>query len=589
MTYLDWLIVFSYIIFVISLGVIFKNRAGRSIENFFLSNRSFPWWMLGVSMVATTFAADTPLVVAGIVRSQGLSGNWVWWNMAIGWVISVYFFAKLWRRSGILTDAEFISIRYSGKAALRLRQFYALYNGIIINILVSSWVIHAMAQIVQVILKIENTIAVVFSLLIIAAFYSVLSGFWGVVITDLIQFIIAFAGAVILAYYSINKAGGLGAMQEFFHGKELISFWPDFGNQAVLLSFISYFAVQWWAQREASMPGYFAQRMFAARTDGDARNSALLFNILHYAVRPWPWILTALASVMIFNSEMLAQKLSFLAQNQHGEASYALMIEQFLPEGVKGFVFMSLAAAFMSTIDTQANWGSSYLIQDLIRPWMEKKKILDQQELEKKLVAYARVLMASTIFISGIIALQINSILAMWKFIFAFTAGVGPVLLLRWYWSRINAEAEIAALVAGGVITIVLELINPFPESMAYPLQLIISVFGAALVWLPLMFVSEKTEKQVLINFYRKVHAGRHKDAVLAESGWGLRFEKRLGINVIKWLQVAALLAAIFLVLAAFQELFLFDQNLRFVIYLSLSVLFFLFASRDFEEGFKKI
>lgn len=589
MTYLDWLIVFSYIIFVISLGVIFKNRAGRSTENFFLSNRSFPWWMLGVSMVATTFAADTPLVVAGIVRSQGLSGNWVWWNMAIGWVISVYFFAKLWRRSGILTDAEFISIRYSGKAALRLRQFYALYNGIIINILVSSWVIHAMAQIVQVILKIENTIAVVFSLLIIAAFYSVLSGFWGVVITDLIQFIIAFAGAVILAYYSINKAGGLGAMQEFFYGKELISFWPDFGNQAILLSFISYFAVQWWAQREASMPGYFAQRMFAARTDGDARNSALLFNILHYAVRPWPWILTALASVMIFNSEMLAQKLSFLAQNQHGEASYALMIEQFLPEGVKGFVFMSLAAAFMSTIDTQANWGSSYLIQDLIRPWMEKKKILDQQELEKKLVAYARVLMASTIFISGIIALQINSILAMWKFIFAFTAGVGPVLLLRWYWSRINAEAEIAALVAGGVITIVLELINPFPESMAYPLQLIISVFGAALVWLPLMFVSEKTEKQVLINFYRKVHAGRHKDAVLAESGWGLRFEKRLGINVLKWLQVAALLAAIFLVLAAFQELFLFDQNLRFVIYLSLSVLFFLFASRDFEEGFKKI
>ncbi len=551
MTGIDWIFLILYLIFATAIGFLFRGAAERSIENFFLSGRNFSWLFLGVSMVATTFAADTPLVVTGLVRKQGLAGNWIWWNMAIGWAIAVFFYAKLWRRSEIVTDAEFLSLRYSGPNVPLLRSFYALYNGFVINIIVSSWVIFAMTKIVQVITGWQSPATIVFILLIIAAFYSVASGFYAVVVTDLVQLFLALAGSLVLAYFSVEKVGGLEQLKIQLENPAILSFWPDFSAHGVLFTFIVFITVQWWAQRESSMPGYFAQRMFAARNAVDARRAALFFNFLHYAIRPWPWILGGLVSLVLYSPDLLQQKLPFFSPDAQGEASYALLIQEILPPGWKGFVFMSLAAAFMSTIDTQANWGASYIIRDLIEPFYAKRKLSIPI---KKLIFYSRLSMIGIVFLSGMLSLFLNSVESAWKFIFAFTAGVGPVYLLRWYWRRINVETEIAAMAAGGMITIVMTFWNPFPESIAYPVQLLTSVLGSALVWLPVVFWGRKTDQVVLDNFFARVHGVA--PACVEKNGLKLPDTFYRESVLFRWLQVLSLLISIALTLFGFRELF---------------------------------
>jgi Na+/proline symporter len=566
------------------LGLFLKNRAEGSSEEFFLSGRKLSWWMLGISMVATTFAADTPLAVTGLVRDGGLAGNWVWWNMAIGWALAVFFYARLWRRTGCVTDAELITLRYSGPNAIRLRYFYAVYNGLIINVIVCSWVINAMSNILQVILGMENIYPILFSLLIVAGLYSILSGFWGVVFTDLFQFLFAITGAIVLAYFSAQAAGGLENIARIAQKTDALSFWPDFSKEGMVLTMISFLGIQWWAQRESSMPGYFAQRMFAARNERDAERSALLFNIMHYGLRPWPWILAALATMVLFSNDFLASQLNFLPEAQRQEASYALLIAKILPPGIKGFVVMSLMAAFMSTIDTQANWGASYLIRDLYLPLKEKAgRKPDNQEI----IRLSRISMLVIIFFSSVVSLILTSVSDTWKFLFAFTAGLGPVYLLRWYWWQINAEAEILAMVSGAVITIFLTFFDPFQANYTYAGKLIFSVVGSSLFWLGAVLWGPKTNIVTLRNFYQLVHLAKDPSKYqgaweLSSTGWGLLgMDSKRKQYLVSLLRAAILVTAIFVLLYSVREILFYSTTRGFLGLLTEVLLItFLFAKR---------
>lgn len=555
MTHWDWFIVLLYLVFAVGLGLFLRKKLKGDVENFFLSNRSFPWWVLGISMVATTYAADTPLAVTGLVRREGLAGNWIWWNMAIGWAIAVFFYAPLWRRAGLVTDAEFVQFRYCGSGAFYLRKFYAVYNGLIINVIVSSWVIKAMSNILRVWLGWQEVWPVLILLIVAAGFYAVLSGFWGVVVTDLFQFFFALIGAVLLAYFSVMEAGGLDALSQSLDHDSVLSFWPDFSAEGVLWTFVAFVAVQWWAQRESSMPGYFAQRMFAARSDDEARKSALLFNYLHYAVRPWPWLLVALASLVIFTPELLQQKLAFLPEAQRGEAAYALMIRDLLPEGIRGFVAMSLVAAFMSTIDTQANWGASYIIQDLYLPRRQNAR-------DREILWASRLVLFAIIVLAALVSLLLDSVEQAWKFLFAFTAGIGPVYLLRWYWSRINAWSELTAMLGGAFFTLLITSTDWVSEAYSYPAKLGAAVVGSALLWLPVTLLTAKSSPETLRRFYARIHLRwpmeRLDELPHSEEGWGVALpptEKSLP----KWRNVFLLLVAIASALWGGRELLLGD------------------------------
>lgn len=564
MATIDWLIFSGYLVITLLLGLFFKKRAEGGSTSFFLSGRNMPWWLLGISMVATTFAADTPLAVTGLVRNGGLSGNWIWWNMAIGWAFAVFFYARLWRKADLVTDAELITLRYSGKNAKRLRFFYAVYNGLIINIIIMSWVINAMSNILQVILGWPDIKILLFLLVIVATIYSLLSGFWGVVFTDLFQFFFAISGAVIVAYFAVTEVGGLSQLGRQVENLGKMSFLPDFSKEGALFTMVGILGIQWWAQRESSMPGYFAQRMFAARNEKDSEKAALLFNFLHYGLRPWPWILAAFATLLLFSNEFLATKLSFIAESQQGEASYALLIAELLPSGLKGFVFMSLSAAFMSTVDTHANWGASYLIRDL---WLPLKKGSGKEIDPKDEIFFSRVAMVIIIVASSILSLLLTSVAETWKFLFAFTAGLGPVYLLRWYWHRINAEAEMAAMISGAVITLVLTFLNPFPEAFSFGGKLMISVSGSGVIWLLLSFFGPKTDLRVLRKFYEKVHINNEEreNCLEVDHGWGIKRVKKDQVKFLRLIKVIILLVAISLSLYCIREILFYSSLIGFI------------------------
>ena len=434
---IDWIIILIFLSITIYIGFRFRGAAGKSLQDFFLGGRKFPWYLAGISMVATTFAADTPLFVTGVIAKQGISGNWIWWNMLIGGMLTTFFFARLWRRSGVLTEIEFITLRYGGKPAKILRQIKAVYLGLIMNGAIIAWVNVAMLKILMVFFGIERTEAllIILGLSILIALYSTLSGIWGVAVNDFIQFFVAMTGSIALAWFVIKspEIGGISSLTERLPNGTL-DFFPSLGSangiglSIGLASFLAFLGFQWWTSwypgGEPGGGGYIAQRMMSARTEKDAFLSTLFFQFAHYCLRPWPWIIVGLACVIIYPGM--------------GENAYVHAMKDFLPAGWKGLMLVAFGAAYMSTISTQLNWGAGYITNDLIKPSLKNPD-------DKQLVSISRWSTIGLAISGSLISLGIESIESVWVFVLECGAGLGLVLILRWYWWRINAWAEITA------------------------------------------------------------------------------------------------------------------------------------------------
>jgi SSS family solute:Na+ symporter len=500
---LDWLIIAAYFVLSAGIGLAYARRAGQSVSEFFVSGRNIPWWLAGTSMVATTFAADTPLAVAGMVAENGVAGNWLWWNMVMSGMLTVFFYARLWRRAEVLTDAEFTEIRYSGRPAALLRGFRALYMALPINLIIIGWVNLAMLNILDVTLGISPVTALVV-MFVITMLYSAFSGLWGVLVTDFVQFGIAMGGSIALAVFSIRAVGGMDGLmarlpERFGSAEAALSFVPAEGAEWMpLTAFLAYLSVQWWA---ASYPGaepggggYIAQRIFSARTERDGVLATLWFNIAHYAIRPWPWILTALAVVVLYPEEDPAR-------------AYVRGVVELLPTGFKGLMLAAFAAAYMSTIATQLNWGASYLINDLYL------RFVDPAADERRLVRLSRAATAVIFILSaGVtwVLYRVGSIEGAWRIIIALGAGTGLVYILRWYWWRINAWSEIGAMAAALVAFTVLTSAGIFdpvdPLEGAY-LMLATTAF-TTVAWIAVTLLTRPTPDETLIAFYRRVRPG---------------------------------------------------------------------------------
>lgn len=467
LTTLDWTVMGAYLVGMLVLGLALARRGSQNAESFFLGGRNLPWWLAGTSMVATTFAADTPLLVTELVVKQGISGNWIWWNGLIGGMLTVFFFAPLWRRAGVQTDVELLELRYGGRLASYLRGFRAVYLGLFLNAVVMAWVNLALASLLEVFFGVTGTAlwlclagAMLFVLL-----YSGLSGLLGVVFTDFLQFWIALAGCIALAYFVLDAeaVGGFSGLKERLPA-ETLSFFPKIGEttpaalsgmlQISFWTFLSYIGVQWWASwypgAEPGGGGYVAQRMMAAKNERHAVGATLFFQVAHYALRPWPWILVALAVLLLYPD---------LPEGKE-RLGYAYAMRDFLPSGWRGLLLVAFLAAYMSTISTQLNWGASYLVNDLYRRYFRPKAA------EKQLVQVARfaaVLMAA---FSLWVTSQLSSLQGALEFLIACGAGLGGVLILRWYWWRVSAWSEFIATLAPflyySLAVFVFELKSPF-------------------------------------------------------------------------------------------------------------------------------
>jgi Na+/proline symporter len=498
LTSLDWLIIIVYFMLSAAIGLWYSRRAGRSVSEYFLTGRNLPWWLAGTSMVATTFAADTPLAVAGLVARDGVAGNWIWWSAALGSVLTVVFFARLWRRAGILTDVEFAELRYSGRPAAVLRGFRALYLGLPINCVIMGWVNLAMAKILAVTLDWDRLTAVFISLAV-TGIYSAVSGLWGVVVTDFFQFAFAMIGTTALAWFVLQlpAIGGLGGLvQEAPEGS--LAFLPSLGDPGAattaitlpVASFFTYVAVQWWASwypgQEPGGGGYVAQRMMSARDERHALLATLWFTVAHYCVRPWPWIIVGLASVVLYPG---------LADT---EAGYAMVMRDHLPSGWRGLLLGAFFAAYMSTIATQLNWGTSYIVNDVYR------RFVQPAGTERHYVWVSRVTTLALMTLSGVVTFYLDSIRQAWEFVLESGAGIGLVLILRWYWWRINAWSEITAMAASAVGYAILRAFT----GLVFPYTLLVVVGWTTLCWVAVTLSTPPEADDRLASFYRRVRPG---------------------------------------------------------------------------------
>jgi solute:Na+ symporter, SSS family len=497
----DWLVIAAYFALALGIGVAFAGRGGRSMSDYFLSGRSLPWWLAGTSMVATTFAADTPLAVTGMVAEHGIAGNWLWWNMVMSGILTVFFYARLWRRAGVLTDAEFAEIRYAGRPASFLRGFRALYLALPINLIIMGWVNLAMVRILGVTLGMDPWVAL-FVLFVITVTYVVLAGLWGVVVTDFVQFGIAVVGSILLAVFAMNAVGGMdglraGLEERFGSADAALAFFPPVGAAWMpAITLFVFLGVQWWAAwypgAEPGGGGYVAQRIFSARTERDGLLATLWFNVAHYAIRPWPWILVALASLVLYPGL------------EDPSTGYVRAIVDLLPTPIRGLLLASFAAAYMSTISTQLNWGASYLVNDLYLRFM------NPEASERRRVAVSRGMTILLFVLSAIVTLNLTTIEGAWRILLALGAGTGLVYILRWYWWRINAWSEISAMVASLVVSTVLQLgfglDSADPRQFAWLMLLTVAVTSA--VWIAVTYLTSPVADATLLAFYRRVRPG---------------------------------------------------------------------------------
>ena len=513
---IDWAIIITFFSISLFIGIRVSKKAGSSSGEFFLSGRNMPWWLLGISMVATTFSTDTPNLVTDIVRTNGVSGNWVWWAFLITGLLTVFVYAKLWRKSNVKTDIEFYEFRYGGAPASFLRKFRALYLGVIFNVITMSSVTLAAIKIGGIMLGLEPWQTVI-SAGLVTVLFSTLGGFRGVLYTDFLLFFVAMAGSIGAAYYLVNlpEVGGMTALLNHENVNNKLSILPDFSDkQALITLLIIPLAVQWWSAwypgAEPGGGGYIAQRMLASKNENHAIGATFFFNIMHYALRPWPWILVALTSLVIF-PDLASIKEAFpnISDDKLGhDLAYSAMLIK-LPSGLLGLVLASLIAAYMSTISTQLNWGSSYMVYDFYQ------KQINPNASEKRLVAVGRISTIVLMILSAVIALLLQNALQIFDILLTFGAGTGLIFILRWFWWRINSWSEISAMFASGIVAISLKTTvlgsylfgsnkGLFPDWLEYPLV----VLFTSIIWIGVTYMTQPESDEVLRRFYKKIQPG---------------------------------------------------------------------------------
>ncbi len=513
LTPLDWLAIAAYFAANLAIGLYYRRRATASTADYFVSGRDVSWWLAGTSMVATTFAADTPLAVTGLVARFGIAGNWLWWSLLMSGMLTVFFYARLWRRAGVTTDVEFAEMRYAGRPAAFLRGFRALYLGIPINLIIMGWVNLAMVKILETIFGLgkSGALLVVFGIMVLTAFVSTLSGLWGVLVMDLFQFALKMGMVIVLAVCAVNAVGGMGALKAKLHaldaaraaagggGGSILSFTPDLGSAWMpMLTFFVYVAVNWWATwypgAEPGGGGFVAQRILCARDEKHSLLATLWFNVAHYAVRPWPWILTALVSLVLYPG--LADKESGFVRTFADPAVF--------PVALRGLMIAAFAAAYMSTIGTQLNWGASYLVNDFYRRFLVK----DAGERH-----YVRASQAATVLLmvaSCVVTWFQDSIAGAWTFLIAVGAGTGSVYILRWFWWRINAWSEVSAMAASFVVSLALQLGFGLRsgDALEFAWIVLITVAASTTAWLATTSLTRPEPTETLLAFYRRVRPG---------------------------------------------------------------------------------
>ena len=512
LTSFDKIIIFFFFFLVLAIGFAVSRKSSQSSSEYFLSGRTMPWWLLGLSMVATTFSTDTPNLVTDIVRQNGVSGNWVWWIFLLTGLLTVFVYAKLWRRSGVNTDMEFYDLRYSGTAGKFLRGFRSIYLGIIFNVLAMAGVTLAAIKIGAIMLDISAIETVMYAGGVTLVF-SAVGGFRGVVYTDFILFFTAMAGSIGAAYYLINlpDVGGITGILSNEVVSSKVSIFPDLSDKELLWTLLIIpLAVQWWSSwypgAEPGGGGYIAQRMLAAKNENHSLGATLFFNIMHYSLRPWPWILVALASLIIFpDLDSIRETFPNVGEDKIGhDLAYPAMLT-LLPSGLLGLVLASLVSAYMSTISTHLNWGSSYVVNDFY------KSLIGKDASERKLVNVGRISVVFLMIISSLIALVLNNALQLFQIILMFGAGTGSIFILRWFWWRINAWSEIAAMICSGIVSVLFEFspigdlifnenfIQPY---FKFPLVVLITTF----VWVTVTFMTKPDDDETLIKFYEKTN-----------------------------------------------------------------------------------
>ncbi|EEG43727.1 Na+/solute symporter [Flavobacteria bacterium MS024-3C] len=534
---LDYSIIAGFFSIVLIIGIVVSKKSGQSSAEYFLSGRSMPWWLLGFSMVATTFSTDTPNLVTDIVRTNGVSGNWVWWAFLLTGLLTVFVYAKLWRRSNVATDMEFYELRYGGKPAHFLRWFRAFYLGVLFNVMAMSAVTLAAIKIGQVMLGLDPVFTVVVAGSITVLF-SAVGGFRGVIYTDFVLFFVAIAGAVGAAYYLVNipEVGGLQALLAHENVSDKLSILPDFSDTEALIGILIIpLAVQWWSAwypgAEPGGGGYIAQRMLAAKNENHAIGATFFFNIMHYALRPWPWILVALASMVVY-PDLLSIQSAFpnVSPDKLGnDLAYSAMLTK-LPSGLLGLVLASLGAAYMSTISTHLNWGSSYIVNDVY------KLEIQPNATEKQLVMVGRIATVLLMIASGFLALTLTNALQLFDIILMFGAGTGLIFILRWFWWRINAWSEISAMIVSGLLSILFNfgslgttffggdgLEGIFPSWAKFPLVVLLT----SIVWIAVTFLTSPEKEEILDRFYKQTQPGG--------PGWKVQQEKAIAEGQIKF------------------------------------------------------
>ncbi len=594
----DWAIVVGYFALSMGIGLFFTKKGGENIEEYFLSGRNVSWWLAGASMVATTFAADTPLVVTGLVFSNGVAGNWLWWNMLMSGMLTVFFFARLWRRAGVMTDVEFAELRYSGKPAAALRGFRALYLAIPINLIILGWVTKAMIKILTISLglhpvsvlgmSVSGEVIAVGICFIITVAYSTGAGMWAVLWTDLVQFVIKMSAVIILAVYAVRAVGGMdklktGLVAHYGSSDAAISVlpvqWTSHGVMGYtwmpLMTLLVFLSVNWWAAwypgAEPGGGGYVAQRIFSSKTEKDGVLATLFFNVAHYAIRPWPWIITGLATVLLYPGG--------IGPAHDHEAAYVQAYVDLLPTPWRGFMMAGFAAAYMSTVGTQLNWGASYLVNDFYRRFVNKSAS------DKHYVTVSRWATVFLFLASIFVTWQLDTIASAWKLLLALGSGTGAVLILRWYWWRINAWSEISAMIASFVVSLIaltmVEARMPKDSPLVQTYVMLITVSISTVVWLTVTFLTPPETDAKLDSFYQRVRPGG--------PGWR-RVAERLGYGgetipggALAWTNWLAGIIAVYASLFGIGKL-IFGETKTGVIMLVVSALAFAWIARAFRE-----
>jgi len=541
LTVIDIVVIVAFFAINLGIGLYFSRRGGTSLSEYFLSGRNVPWWLAGTSMVATTFAVDTPLAVTGFVAKNGIAGNWLWWNMVMSGILTVFFFAALWRRSGVLTDVEFIELRYGGKPATALRGVRAVYQGVIINTIIMGWVNLAMAKILNLTLHVPQIEAVGICMAL-TALYVMIGGFWSVLVTDLLQFVVKMSMTIVLAVAAVAAVGGIAALKEKLAPIDLahratgsgsiLSFLPA-GNQSwmPLTTFLVFIGVSWWA---SSYPGaepgggsYIAQRILSSKDEKNSILATLFFNVAHYALRPWPWILVALCALVLYPHGVAGADGKI-----DPELGYIQTMIDYLPVWLRGLMMAGFLAAYMSTIGTHLNLGASYLTNDLYKRFMVKDRS------EAHYVSTSRVMTIVVLIFGAVVSLYMTSVGGAWKYMLTLTAGVGLVMILRWYWWRINAWSEITALAVSGVTATTLYLTKIIPEDdpNLVAKQLLITVIVTTIAWVVATFATKPESEETLVRFFERVRPNAAGWGPIAKNIASVETNDSLGLGLLDWL-----------------------------------------------------